>query len=523
MRSGRSITSSVLEELTLRGVETLSMTQPNIVFVFADPVARAGDGVCGRSERPDPASTGWPARKPEPGQHHLHLRSARRTAAACSPGSTRYDARPVRQRRAARPPCGDDGQAVRRRSGLTRPTSASGTSTATAARPTSRRSAARGSSSGARWGCTHHYNHSAYYASDPAGADSDVPEFWEGYDAIAQTREAQRYVGHDRSKPFLLVLSWGRPTTRTAPTPEAFRKLYPAEKIRLRPNVPLPLSMFVPHALAGYYAHCTALGACLGDLLATLDETGLADDTLFVFTSGHGGAVGCRARQQAGAVGGIHPRAHAAPLPCALRPAAARSGARSSARPTSCPRCSALRTACSAVGRGTGLHGLPRRRAGPSDGAALIACYHPIADWWHGLGGQEYRGCTAGTPTCRSLDGPWLLFDNQADPYRTDNLVDKPSMRPSCAGAGRPAPAQAGQPRRCVPARRETLPPAGAIRWTRMETVPIPPSTPVAPLNVVLIEADQAPARWLGCYGNGAAHPHIGTLAADGCGSSTAT
>ncbi len=39
----------------------------------------------------------------------------------------------------------------------------------------------------------------------------------------------------------------------------------------------------------------------------------------------------------------------------------------------------------------------------------------------------------------------------------------------------------------------------------------------MAPLNVVLIEADQLSARWLGCYGNGAAHtPYIDALAADG-------
>ena len=46
-------------------------------------------------------------------------------------------------------------------------------------------------------------------------------------------------------------------------------------------------------ALAGYYAHCSALDACAGDLLRTVEEAGIADDTIFIFTSDHGDAVGC--------------------------------------------------------------------------------------------------------------------------------------------------------------------------------------------------------------------------------------
>ena len=49
--------------------------------------------------------------------------------------------------------------------------------------------------------CTHDYNHSAYYADGPEKLH------WEGYDAIAQTRDAQQYLrDHAQSqKPFLLV------------------------------------------------------------------------------------------------------------------------------------------------------------------------------------------------------------------------------------------------------------------------------------------------------------------------------
>jgi len=55
--------------------------------------------------------------------------------------------------------------------------------------------------------CTHDYNRSAYYADGPEKL------YWEGYDAIAQTRDAQQYLrGHAHAeKPFFLVLAWGPP------------------------------------------------------------------------------------------------------------------------------------------------------------------------------------------------------------------------------------------------------------------------------------------------------------------------
>ena len=44
--------------------------------------------------------------------------------------------------------------------------------------------------------------------------------------------------------------------------------------------------------VAGYYAHCSALDDCMGSLCATLDETGLTDNTLLVFFSDHGDMLG---------------------------------------------------------------------------------------------------------------------------------------------------------------------------------------------------------------------------------------
>jgi arylsulfatase A-like enzyme len=59
--------------------------------------------------------------------------------------------------------------------------------------------------------------------------------------------------------------------------------------------------------------------------------------------------------------------------------------------------------------------------------AALIACPVPFHQWSYERGGREYRGVRTRRYTyVRDLKGPWLLYDNQTDPYQRDNLVGRP-------------------------------------------------------------------------------------------------
>jgi hypothetical protein len=67
--------------------------------------------------------------------------------------------------------------------------------------------------------------------------------------------------------------------------------------------------------------------------------------------------------------------------------------------------------------------------AGKSSGIerALLALYTPFHEWRRENGGREYRGLHDERYTyARSLDGPWLLYDNVADPAQLTNLVNDP-------------------------------------------------------------------------------------------------
>ena len=275
--------------------------------------------------------------------------------------------------------------------------------------------------------CTHNYNTSFYYANN-----SDEKLTWEGYDAIAQTRDAQNYMrNHNKSNPFLLTLSWGPPHEPYDTAPESYRASYSPNSVTLRPNVPESHAADARKWIAGYYAHCTALDNCVGDLLKTLDETGLADNTLVLFFSDHGDMLGSQ-----DSVKKQQPYEESIRIPFLLRwPAKfGTTGKQVDARidipdimPTLLGLCN---IPIPQTVEGLDFSHYLTSGTDPSDGAAFLQCPNPFGQWTRDKGGREYRGLRTGQYTyVRSLDGPWLLYDNNADPYQLKNLVNNPSYK----------------------------------------------------------------------------------------------
>ena len=61
------------------------------------------------------------------------------------------------------------------------------------------------------------------------------------------------------------------------------------------------------------------------------------------------------------------------------------------------------------------------------DNDALIACYRPFHELHYRTGARDYRGLRTRRYTyVASHDGPWMLYDNETDPYQLGNLVDHP-------------------------------------------------------------------------------------------------
>ena len=56
--------------------------------------------------------------------------------------------------------------------------------------------------------------------------------------------------------------------------------------------------------------------------------------------------------------------------------------------------------------------------------AVIIECISPFGEYTRDRGGREYRGLRTRRYTyVVGLDAPWLLYDNERDPYQLRNLI----------------------------------------------------------------------------------------------------
>ncbi len=276
--------------------------------------------------------------------------------------------------------------------------------------------------------CTHSYNNSPYYAgNDPTKL------YWKGYDAIAQTRDVAEYIKThaENDKPFIMMLSWGPPHSPLTPPhlpPEQYQKLFKAEDIQLQPNVPAEKAEAAKKDLAGYYAHIAALDSCMGDIVDTIDKAGIKDNTILVFTSDHGDMLyshGHRKKQR--------PWDESVRVPFLIRyPDKLGAKGKEIDMPIGTPDIMPTLLSLCDLNIPKGVEGVDYSRvlAGKvkaPDNAALIECTSPFGQWIRANGGKEYRGIRTKRYTyVRDLDGPWLLYDNQKDPFQQNNLVNSP-------------------------------------------------------------------------------------------------
>lgn len=270
--------------------------------------------------------------------------------------------------------------------------------------------------------CTHNYTESAYYAGD-----DPTKRVWDGYDAYAQTDDAIAYINDhkDGEKPFILFMGYGGPHFPHHNAPPELMDLYPPESIELRPNVPEEKQEIARKELQGYYGHCTAIDACVGRLFDTIKDLGLAEDTIFIFTSDHGDMHGSQ---------GMAPKRKQLPwdesicVPFLCHYPSQHDKGNVIPTPVTTP--DILPTLLSLAGipvpgemDGEDLSGFFTDEAVTEDRPALFMSVmpHDHRDY------NPYRGIrTSRYSYVVSTEGPWLLYDNENDPYQMDNLVDRP-------------------------------------------------------------------------------------------------
>ncbi len=298
--------------------------------------------------------------------------------------------------------------------------------------------------------CTHRYMDHFYC--------TDTPEEirFEGYDAFVQTDLAIDYMKKNKDKPFCLFMSWGPPHDPYNLVPDEYKQRIPLEKIELRKNV--AERAVVDHLLArdkpserlkdrrkqrravidsdqrlkkqniqGYYAHTAALDDCIGKIRDALRNAGLAEDTILVFSSDHGDMLGSHrmALKQM-------PFEESINVPFLVEyPRSVPTGKRSDALITPIdvmPTVLSLAGLnCPAVD-GKDMSDAAKGMTSDQRDAVLIMKLVPLGGPYIVNAVTPWRGVRTKRYTYANLleHGPWLLYDNQEDPYQLNNLINKP-------------------------------------------------------------------------------------------------
>ncbi|MDD4144191.1 MAG: sulfatase [Prolixibacteraceae bacterium] len=273
--------------------------------------------------------------------------------------------------------------------------------------------------------CTHTYNKSLYYANQDT-----TSSVWPGYDAHYQTLDAMNYIQNNAQdeKPFLLVLSWGPPHAPYHTAPEEYREKYKDREIQLRPNVPDKFHDKAQKDIKGYYAHINALDDYLNKLLKTIEKEGIEENTIFVFTSDHGDML--YSHEQ---IKKQQPYDESIRVPFLLKyPGLKEKSKNVIDVPVNTQDILPTLLGLSGIEipqtvEGKDFTQIIKGNEQLDDNAALIACITPFGQWPRARGGVEYRGIRTKRYTyAKTLDGPWLLFDNKTDPYQLNNLIGNP-------------------------------------------------------------------------------------------------
>lgn len=165
--------------------------------------------------------------------------------------------------------------------------------------------------------CNHRTFYKLYYED---GEESVVNE--DGWQITHETDTAIDYIKNKRSKdrPFALFVSMVPPHNTHGPgfepyiltpnetkrpplyrtqyhAPKKYEALYRERKLKRRPNVPDDLGEI---ALPGYFGACTAIDEEFGRMMKCLEEEGIDENTIVVYTSDHGDMMGSHGRFQKG-------------------------------------------------------------------------------------------------------------------------------------------------------------------------------------------------------------------------------
>ena len=290
----------------------------------------------------------------------------------------------------------------------------------------------------ASYGFHHEYYKGYYHTNSPEKI------LMKGYEPDGQTDMAigqlNKYAR--AKKPFALFLSVGTPHApwNKENVPPEYYSMFTDEEFTRPPNYKPENDPYsdawgnfkdpkereqIPEWLRIYYAMTANLDWNFGRLMKAVDDAGIRDNTIVVFTSDHGEMMGAQGRLAKNIF-----YEEAVRVPFLVRWPGKASGGRVSDACLNTP--DIMPTLLSMAGlpipskvEGTDLSHCAYGKPGPEPEAAFMQNTGACASWgegyeWRALRSKRY------TYAIYRKDRKELLFDNQADPYQMTDLADDP-------------------------------------------------------------------------------------------------
>lgn len=290
------------------------------------------------------------------------------------------------------------------------------------------------------------FNHK-YYSAFYFG---DKPEqvAIKGYEPVKQTEMAIDFVNRKagRDQPFYMTLSYGPPHDpwERKNVPAEFYEQFADTKFELPPNYrPAPDPYMdrnaepgpwkthwtpnIPEYMRCYYAMTASLDACIGRLLKAVEDAGIANDTIIMFSSDHGEMFGAQGR-----VFKMIFYEEAARIPLLLRwPGQIQPGVSDACitTPDLMPTIlGLLGIQPPAAVEGADLSHVCRGKPGPEPEFAFLQGMGHTYQWKDGFEWRAIRDKQFTYARYR-VDGSELLFDNVHDPLQMKDLSGLPTHK----------------------------------------------------------------------------------------------
>jgi arylsulfatase A-like enzyme len=254
----------------------------------------------------------------------------------------------------------------------------------------------------------------------------DTPEPIRGkkFEPELLTDMALDFFRANRERPFFLVVSMGPPHDPYG-APEAYMKLYDAQKLTMRPNWKPGVAQTGREQIAAYYAAITAVDEQVGRMTQALKDLELEQNTIILFTSDHGdmlGSQGVRLKRK--------PWEESIRVPGVLRyPARVKAGRHSDVLLSHVDFAPTLLALCGvkvpADMQGTDLSGVVLGQTDRGPDSAFFQIFVPFAgdgtpNPWRGVRTQRHM-------YARTEKEPWVLYDLEKDPDELKNLAGDPA------------------------------------------------------------------------------------------------